>query len=120
MSPEQAEGKPVDARSDIFSFGSVLYEIVTGRRAFHGDSKLSTLTAILKEEPKPVASIIPDVPRDLEKIVSRCLRKDPARRFQHMDDVKVALEELKEESDSGKLAGHTATGAAGKRKSRLA
>jgi serine/threonine protein kinase len=62
MSPEQAEGKKVDARSDIFSFGSVLYEMVTGRRAFHGDSKLSTLSAILKEDPKPVSSITPDVP----------------------------------------------------------
>ena len=104
MSPEQAEGKKVDARSDIFSFGSVLYEMVTGRRAFHGDSKLSTLSAILKDDPKPVSSITPDVPRDLEKIISRCLRKDPERRFQHMADLKVALEELKEESDSGKLS----------------
>jgi serine/threonine protein kinase len=82
MSPEQAEGKKVDGRSDIFSFGSVLYEMVTGRRAFHGDSKLSTLSAILKEDPKPVSGITPDVPRDLEKIISRCLRKDPHRRFQ--------------------------------------
>src|SRR5207245_1284602 len=73
MSPEQAEGKTVDARSDIFSFGSVLYEMVTGRRAFHGDSKLSTLSAILKEEPKPVTRIAPDVPRDLGKIIARCL-----------------------------------------------
>jgi len=118
MSPEQAEGKKVDARSDIFSFGSVLYEMVTGRRAFHGDSKLSTLSAILKDDPKPVSSIMPDVPRDLEKIISHCLRKDPERRFQHMADVKTLLEELKEESDSGKLAGITAITATG-RKSRL-
>jgi Tol biopolymer transport system component len=103
MSPEQAEGRKVDARSDIFSFGSMLYEMVTGRQAFHGDSKMSTLSAILKEEPKPVSAVAADVPRDLEKIISRCLRKDPDRRFQHMGDVKVALEELKEESDSGKL-----------------
>src|SRR5713226_1612589 len=101
MSPEQAEGKKVDVRSDIFSFGSVLYEMVTGRRAFRGDSRLSTLSAILKEEPAPAP---PDVPRDLDKIIVRCLRKDPARRFQHADDLKVALLELKEESDSGKLA----------------
>jgi serine/threonine protein kinase len=92
MSPEQAEGKKVDARSDIFSFGSVLYEMVTGRRAFHGDSKLSTLSAILKDDPKPVSSIMPDVPRDLEKIISHCLRKDPERRFQHMADVKTLLD----------------------------
>jgi eukaryotic-like serine/threonine-protein kinase len=101
MSPEQAEGKPIDARSDIFSFGSLLYEMVTGRRAFKGDSKLSTLSAILKEDPKPLSGITPDVPRDLEKIISRCLRKDPERRFQNMSDVKVELLEVKEESDSG-------------------
>src|SRR5713226_6129613 len=104
MSPEQAEGKKVDARSDIFSFGSVLYEMMTGTRAFHGDSKLSTLSAILKEEPKPVNSLVPDVARDLEKIISHCLRKDPGRRFQHMDDLRVALLDLKDESDSGKLS----------------
>ena len=117
MSPEQAEGKKVDARSDIFSFGSVLYEMVTGRRAFQRDSKLSTLSAILKDDPKPVSSITPDVPRDLEKIISHCLRKDVERRFQHMADVKTLLDELKEESDSGKLTGIVA-GATG-RKSRL-
>jgi serine/threonine protein kinase len=101
MSPEQAQGKPVDARSDIFSFGSVLYEMVTGRRAFRGESNMSTLAAIINQEPVPLGA---EVPHDLEKVVARCLRKDPARRFQHMDDVKIALEELKEESDSGKLA----------------
>ena len=100
MSPEQAEGKPVDARSDIFSFGAVLYEMVTGQRAFRGDSSMSTLAAIINKEPAPLPT---SVPRDLEKLITRCLRKDPARRLQHMDDVKLALEELKEESDSGKL-----------------
>jgi Tol biopolymer transport system component/serine/threonine protein kinase len=104
MSPEQAEGRKVDARSDIFSFGSVLYEMITGRRAFRGETRVSTQSAILKEEPQPISTIAEDSPRELERIVARCLRKDPARRFQHMDDVKIALEELKEESDSGKLA----------------
>jgi serine/threonine protein kinase len=103
MSPEQAEGKRVDARSDIFSFGSLLYEMATGRRAFQGDTKLSTLAAILNKEPASVREIAGDTPRDLEKTIVRCLRKDPDRRFQHMDDVKIALEELKEESDSGRL-----------------
>jgi eukaryotic-like serine/threonine-protein kinase len=106
MSPEQAEGKKVHARSDIFSFGSMLYEMVTGRQAFHGDSKLSTLSAILKDDPKPVSSVAGDVPRDLEKIINRCLRKDPDRRYQHMDDLKVALGELKEESESGTAPMH--------------
>ena len=101
VTSEQAEGKEIDARSDIFSLGAVLYEMVTGRRAFQGDSKLSTLSAILKEEPGPVPA---EVPRDLEKIIVRCLRKDPSRRFQHAGDLKLALLELKEESDSGKLA----------------
>jgi Tol biopolymer transport system component/tRNA A-37 threonylcarbamoyl transferase component Bud32 len=101
MSPEQAEGKPVDARSDIFSFGAVLYEMATGTRAFHGDSKLSTLSAVLRENPKPPSQVAADVPRELDRIIARCLRKDPARRFQAMPDLKVALEELKEESDSG-------------------
>ena len=111
MSPEQAAGKKVDARSDIFSFGAVLYEMVSGWQAFHGDTKLSTLAAILNQEP---AQLSAEIPRDLERVVNRCLRKDPQRRFQHMDDVKIALEELKEESDSGKLA--TAVPTAGRRK----
>ena len=101
MSPEQAESKPVDARSDIFSFGAVLYEMATGQRAFQGDSKLSTLSAVLRENPKPPSQVVSEIPRELDRIVSRCLRKDPARRFQATPDLKVALEELKEESDSG-------------------
>ena len=104
MSPEQTEGKKVDARSDIFSFGSVLYEMATGRRAFQGDSKISTLSAILHKEPQPASEISPGVPLELEKIITRCLRKDPERRAQHMGDVKLALEELKEDSESGKLS----------------
>ena len=104
MSPEQAQGKPLDARSDIFSFGAVLYEMMAGQRAFRGESPVSTLSAILHEEPKPISEIAPAVPRDLEKIIRRCLRKDPERRFQHMADVKVALRELKEDSDSGAMA----------------
>ena len=91
----------MDARSDIFSFGSVLYEMVTGQRAFQGDSKMSILAAVLNQEPKPASEISRALPRDLEKIITRCLRKDPSRRFQRMADLKVALEELKEESDSG-------------------
>jgi len=103
MSPEQAEGKKVDARSDIFSLGSVLYEMVTGQKAFQGTSKLSTLSAILHQEPKPVSGITPAIPADLERVINRCLRKDPAKRLQHMDDVKLTLDELRGDSDSGKL-----------------
>ena len=96
MSPEQAEGKKVDARSDIFSFGALLYEMVTGRRAFQGDSRMSTLSAVLHLEPKPFG----ETPRDLEKIITRCLRKDPDRRWQAMADLRVALRELCVESES--------------------
>jgi eukaryotic-like serine/threonine-protein kinase len=103
MSPEQAEGKKVDARSDIFSFGSVLYEMVTGRQAFHGDTKASTLAAILKDNPRPAGQLVDGLPKEVEKLISRCLRKEVNQRSQHMDDIKIALEELKEESDSGVL-----------------
>lgn len=101
MSPEQAEGKKLDARSDIFSFGAVLYEMVTGWRVFRGDSTASTLAAVLKHEPEPPSRIAPQVPRELERIIQRCLRKDPNRRFQHMSDLKVELEDVREESESG-------------------
>ncbi len=104
MSPEQAEGKQLDARSDIFSFGSVLYEMVTGRQAFTGASKLSSLSAVLYKEPQPVAESVPDIPPELDRIISRCLKKDPERRWQTMADVKVALEELREELESGSVA----------------
>jgi len=104
MSPEQAEGKPVDARSDVFSFGSVLYEMLAGQRAFQGETKVSTIAAILREEPKPLSQVVEGLPREVERLVKRCLRKDRAHRVQHMDDLKLALEELKEESDSGELA----------------
>jgi Tol biopolymer transport system component/predicted Ser/Thr protein kinase len=105
MSPEQAEGKKVDARSDVFSFGAVLYEMVTGQKAFQGDSKMSTLAAIMNKDPKPAGAISTSLPRDLEKIITRCLRKDREQRLQYMADIKVTLQELKEESDSGTQAG---------------
>ena len=102
MSPEQAEGRKVDARSDIFSFGSVLYEMVTGRRPFEGATKMSTISAILQKEPPPPGGLAPNLPAELEKIILRCLRKDRDRRTQHIDDIKLALEELRDDSASGK------------------
>jgi serine/threonine protein kinase/WD40 repeat protein len=104
MSPEQAQGKPLDGRSDIFSFGSVLYELVTGRRPFQGENKMSTLSHILSHEPPPLSEATEGVPPELERIVARCLRKDAGRRFQHVEDLRIALQELKEESESGRLA----------------
>jgi hypothetical protein len=103
MSPEQAQGKKVDTRSDIFSFGVVFYEMLTGSRAFKGDSALSTLSAILRDEHKPMIEIAPDVPPQLELLISRCLRKNPDERWQSMKDVLGALGALKHESDSGQL-----------------
>ena len=104
MSPKQAEAKKVDARSDIFAFGALMYEMATGQRAFQGDSKMSTLAAVIGKDPKPISELAVDSPRELERLIVQCLRKDPARRFQHMDDIKILLEGLKEDSDSGSLS----------------
>jgi serine/threonine protein kinase len=98
MSPEQAEGKPVDARSDIFSFGSVLYEMATGTRVFQAATSASTLAAVLTRDPVPPSKVVKDLPRELDRIILRCLRKDAARRFQIMADLAVELDEIKSES----------------------
>ncbi len=99
MSPEQAQGLKVDARSDIFAFGAVLYEMLTGRRAFQGQTKLAILTAVLHQEPRPLEG----APAELENMLACCLRKDPARRIGHMDEVKRALEDLKEKPASSRV-----------------
>lgn len=101
MSPEQAEGRKVDARSDIFSFGLVLYEMLSGKRAFRAATRMATMAAVLNQEAAPLGELVPGLPRDLERIVTRCLRKDLARRSQSMAEIKIALEELKEEAESG-------------------
>ncbi|MCA9751156.1 MAG: serine/threonine protein kinase, partial [Gemmatimonadetes bacterium] len=81
MSPEQAEGKPVDPRSDVFSLGIVLYELATGERPYRGSTPISVLSSILRDDPPPVAERNAALPADLERIVRRCLAKDPARRY---------------------------------------
>ena len=101
MSPEQAEGREVDARSDIFSFGAVFYEMLTGRKPFTGDSWLAILSGILREDPTPPRQLAPDLPPEVEKAVLRCLRKDPARRYQTMADLRVALQDLETDSVAG-------------------
>jgi Tol biopolymer transport system component len=104
MSPEQAEGRPVDPRSDVFSFGSMLYEMVSGKRAFEGESKVSVLAAILQRQPAPLRRYLPGAPLELERIILRCLNKLPERRYQHMGDLKISLEELLEDFEAGRLA----------------
>jgi serine/threonine-protein kinase len=101
MSPEQAEGKHVDARSDIFSFGDVLYEMVTGKRAFEGRSGISTLSSILRDDVRPIYESAPDVPPLLEQIILRCLPKDPAARWQSMKEIETALITLLRQLDPG-------------------
>jgi len=103
MSPEQLRGMPVDHRSDIFSFGALLYEMLTARRAFQGESTVSTLAAILTTEPAPLSADASGLPRELVRIVSRCMRKQPEKRWQSIADVRIALEEVKQDLDAGRL-----------------
>ncbi len=116
MSPEQAEGRKVDARSDIFSFGSVVYEMLTGRPAFRGTNSMAVAASILRDEPQPPSEIVPDLPPELERVVSRCLRKPVDRRSQSMAEVHVSLRELKETLDSGILAAVPAVNARGRKR----
>src|SRR5580704_13803042 len=92
MSPEQAEGKDTDERSDIFSFGAVLYEMLTGKRAFDGETKTAVLAAILKDQPEPISQYQPQVPRALDRVVRKCLEKKPAERWHSAHDLKQTLE----------------------------
>jgi len=98
MSPEQLEGKPADARSDIFSFGAMLYEMATGRKAFEAKSQASLIAAILKDDPKPLRELQPLTPLALEHVVKACLAKDPDERPQSAHDLKLQLEWMRESS----------------------
>ena len=103
MSPEQAEGKKVDHRTDIFSIGIILYKMVTGERPFKGDTSASILSAILKDTPRSVSALNPKLPSNLARIIKRCLVKDPEHRYQTAKDVRNELEELKQEVESGEV-----------------
>lgn len=96
MSPEQARGQKVDVRTDIFSFGVVFYETIMGRGPFEGETASDVVAAILKSEPLPLADGAQEVPRELEHIISRALRKDPERRYQVVKDLLLDLEDLKQ------------------------
>ena len=112
MSPEQATGRSVDARSDVFSFGALLFEMVTGRRAFAGTTVPEALAATLSADPGPPSKLAQGVTEPLDRLILRCLRKDPDRRFQHMSDVKVELQEIAEEVAAGGSQGSLARVAA--------
>jgi hypothetical protein len=92
MSPEQVKGRPADARSDIFSFGAILYEMLSGRRAFHGDSAAETMSAILREEPPEISTSVGSASPAVERIVRHCIEKNPEQRFHSAHDVAFALE----------------------------
>jgi len=94
MSPEQVRGRPADARSDIFSFGTILYEMLSGRRAFHGDSAADTMSAILKEDPPDLSVTNQNISPGLDRIVRHCIEKNPEQRFHSAHDVGFALEAL--------------------------
>ncbi len=119
MSPEQAEGKSVDKRSDNFSLGIVLFELVTGERPFRGDSPAAVLSSILRQDPPPVSDFAPNKPRQLARIIRKCLAKEPARRYQNALDIRNDLEALKEELDSGDLESHEEPRARGDQGSRI-
>ena len=94
MAPEQVRGKPADSRSDIFAFGAILYEMLSGKRAFHADTAADTMSAILKEDPPDLAETNRNISPALERIVNHCLEKNPAERFQSARDVAFNLEAL--------------------------
>ncbi len=117
MSPEQVRGKPADPRSDIFSFGAILYEMLSGKRAFHGDSAADTMSAILREDPPDLSVTNQSISPGLERIVRHCLEKNPEQRFHSAHDVAFALDALSSTSATG--AGSVAPIPAGGRKRQL-
>jgi len=115
MSPEQAEGKPVDARSDLFSLGIVLYELATSERPFKGDTSISVLSAILRDTPKSVTELRADLPKEFARIIRQCLQKDPEERIQTAKDVRNQLRTLKADLDSGEIPARDANASAAPR-----
>jgi serine/threonine protein kinase len=123
MSPEQAQGLSVDQRSDIFSLGTLLYEMATGERPFKGSTNLSVLSSILKDDPRPVSELRADIPRPLVRMIQRALEKRPEDRYQSTIDLRRDLQDLKRDVDTGEMplaasVGRRAVAATGRRRGR--
>jgi serine/threonine protein kinase/tetratricopeptide (TPR) repeat protein len=120
MSPEQAQGRTdeIDQRSDIFSFGCILYEAVTGHKAFEGKDRIDRLNKIIREPPPPISEFNPDAPPELQKIVRRCLEKDPEERYQSIKDVAIEIKEIRRQLDGGSIYA-TASSTGGSEASRF-
>ena len=103
MSPEQVRAIPLDTRTDVFSFGVVLYEMATGTQPFRGDSTGTIFDAILNHAPVPPVRLNPDVPAELERVIDKCLEKDRNLRYQHASDIRTDLQRLKRDTDSGRV-----------------
>ena len=113
MSPEQARAKELDARTDLFSLGAVLYEMASGRLPFNGESTAVIFDAILNRTPVPLVQLNRDVPADLERIVNKCLEKDRNLRYQHASEIRTDLQRLKRDMDSSRLRAVTAAATSG-------
>src|SRR5437868_14843125 len=98
MAPEQIHGQQADARTDIFAWGSVVYEMVTGKRAFTGKSQISVMSAILEKEPEPISAVQPLTPPSLEHVIRNCLAKEREQRYQSAADVRLELRWIAEEA----------------------
>jgi len=115
MSPEQARGKPVDKRADIFAFGSMLFELLTGNRAFEGETVTDTIASVLKGEPE-WDLLPPSIPSTIQFLISRCLQKDPGKRLQHIDGARILIEEALTGATTGSTIGLTMAGQPGRRR----
>jgi serine/threonine protein kinase len=109
MSPEQVRGKPLDVRTDLFSFGLVLYEMATGRMAFPGNTSGVIFDGILNREPVPAARLQPNLPARLEEIINKCLEKDCEVRYQHAAEIRADLKRLKRDTESARTAAVSST-----------
>ena len=116
MSPEQVKGKELDARTDLFSFGAVLYEMCTGMLPFRGDTSGVIFESILNRAPAPALRLNPDIPPKLEEIINKCLEKDRNLRYQHASDIRTDLQRLKRDTESGRSAATGADSSVGRKR----